>query len=77
MLTSEEGHEVSCDVAVGADDTALTGWSGRSGWTRGTLNRSHVRLPGTLNHIVLQQALIYRRDVVSKYFSDTHVVTQR
>lgn len=76
MLTSEEVHKVSCDVAVGADDTALTGWSGRSRWTRGALNRSHIRLPGTLNHIGLQQALIYRMEVVSKYISDTHVVTQ-
>lgn len=58
MLTSEEFHEVSCDIAVGTDDAALTNWSGRARWTRGALNRSNVCPPRTLNQILLQQALI-------------------
>lgn len=58
MLTSEEVHEVSCDVAIGTDDTAVTRWSGGPRWTRGALNRSYICLQRTLNQIVLQKALI-------------------
>ncbi len=63
MLTSEEVHEVSRDVAVGTNDTALTRWSRRPGGTRGALNRSYIRPQRTFNHILLQQTLIWRRVV--------------
>lgn len=44
LLTSKELHEVSCDVAVGTNDTAVTRWSGGARWTLWALNRSYICL---------------------------------
>lgn len=71
-MESEEVHEVSCDIAVGRDDTAVARWTGRTGRTRGTLNGSDIRLQRTLNQIVLEQALIL--DVVCNFHGDIGVV---
>lgn len=60
MLTSEELHEVSGDVAIGTDDPAVTRWPRWPRWTRGALNRSHICLQRSLDDIFLQQALICR-----------------
>lgn len=58
ILTSEERHEVSRDVAIGTDDAALTGRSGGARWTGRALDCSHIRPQRALNQILLQQALI-------------------
>lgn len=44
LLTSKEVHEVSCDVAVGTNNTAVTRWSREAGWTWWALNRSYMCL---------------------------------
>lgn len=58
VLTSEEVHEVSCDVAIGTNDAAIARWSGRSSWAGRALNGSYICQPGAVNQIVLQEALI-------------------
>lgn len=63
VLTSEELHEVSGDIAIGTDDPAVTRWPRGSRWTRRALNRSHICLQWSLDNIFLQQALICRDDL--------------
>lgn len=58
-LTSEEVHEISCDVAVGTDDAAVPRWSWRTGGTGWALNGSHIGFRIAIDTIFLQQPLIY------------------
>lgn len=59
MLTFKEVHEVGRDVSIGANDTAVTRWTGGPRWTRGTLMHPEVCPGSTFTLVLLQQALVW------------------
>lgn len=66
IFTSEEVHEISCDIAVGCEDAAVTRWSRRAWWAWRALDRPHIRGQRTATCIALQQALICKKVIKNR-----------